>query len=819
MEKESKIMLSKVDGGQKKIHVVAYCDSPTCATGFGTVSRNIFEGLYKTGRYHIDILGINYWGDPHNFPYRIWPTATNPERDPYGRRKVANMITQMKYDLLFFLQDSFILEFLPELHDFLARQGRKFKSICYYPIDGVPKEQWIKNVCSCDYVYTYSQFGKKQSETVWPDAKNKNIGVVPHGVNVNDYYPLPKDQVDSFRKQYFGSQADKFIFMNLNRNQIRKDIPRSIRAFVEFRKYVPDSVLYLHMMKEDQGWNLPEVCKFFGLDITKDVIFPENFGANQGYPRPVVNLLYNAVDCVISTAVGEGWGLCVHPNTCIYTEKGIREIGKITINDKVLSSDGTYNEVQGIMTRNYSGDLYEITTWLSNIPIKSSPEHGFMVFENNTTCWKKAEDLRVGDNLLFPKNYSQENTKLNVFDIVKSGLNIRRRKSIEETDTHFRIVSAFKPKDAIFIPKEIEITPSLMRLFGLYLAGGSISSSKLDAVTFSFNKDETDLISFVSDEIKKVFGLNVVYEDHLNKGAYNRQSIKFYSSIVAILFSILFGFGSRNKKIHSILLNQNKLNLKELLLGEFLGNGRTEEKQMVFSTTSMDLAYSIRLLLARLEILSSVKTSRAEYKITISGASKDMLLKLFGQDIPVLNRKHVHEKCSQNHNYLLLPIKSINKVPYEGKLIDIQVKNTNNFVAENVIVHNSWVEAMATKTPVIMPGNTAITEHITEDKGFIVKSGGDPNLYTVLPHDNEVPRPLTDINDMVRKMLFVYNNYDEALKRAENAYKWVTTELNWQGPIAKRWVEIFDNAYRELETRPNLTKTTAEKLQIQAEQF
>ena len=76
----------------KKIKVLAYCDSPTCATGFGTVSRNIFEALYRTGRYGIDVLGINYWGDPHNFPYRIWPTGTNSERDPYGRKKIVNMI-------------------------------------------------------------------------------------------------------------------------------------------------------------------------------------------------------------------------------------------------------------------------------------------------------------------------------------------------------------------------------------------------------------------------------------------------------------------------------------------------------------------------------------------------------------------------------------------------------------------------------------------------------------------------------------------------------------------------------------------------------
>ena len=84
----------------KKIKVFAYCDSPTCATGFATVSRNIFEGLYRTGRYDIDVFGINYWGDPHNFPYRVWPAGTNKDKDPYGRQKAVSMIPRMELALI-----------------------------------------------------------------------------------------------------------------------------------------------------------------------------------------------------------------------------------------------------------------------------------------------------------------------------------------------------------------------------------------------------------------------------------------------------------------------------------------------------------------------------------------------------------------------------------------------------------------------------------------------------------------------------------------------------------------------------------------------
>ncbi len=411
-------MMKKDIDHNKIIKVLAYCDSPTCATGFGTVSRNIFEGLYRTGRYQIDILGINYWGDPHNFPYRIWPTGTNSERDPYGRKKICNMIPKMDYDILFFLQDTFILDFLPELIPYLKTNvDKKHRSICYFPVDGVPKEQWIKNVNYVDYLVAYSEFGRNEAKKVFPNVQN--MAVIPHGANTSDFFPMSKDDISGFRRQYFGKHHDKFIITNLNRNQQRKDIPRTIQVFKEFRKHVPNSVLYLHMAKQDQGWDLVKVCESFGFNIKDDVLFPEGFGPNQGYPLNIVNLIYNASDCIVSTTLGEGFGL-------------------------------------------------------------------------------------------------------------------------------------------------------------------------------------------------------------------------------------------------------------------------------------------------------------------------------------------------------------------------------------------SWIEAMSTKTPVIMPANTAITEYITESRGYVAKSGGNPSLYTVLPHDNEVVRPLVDVDDMVSKLLEVYNNKDEVKKKVENAYNWVMTQMDWQTSIVPKWIDVFDRAYMDL---------------------
>jgi len=278
------------------------------ATGFATVSRNVLEALYKTGRYDIEVLGINYWGDPHDFPYKIWPVGNNAERDPYGRKKIVNMIPKMDFDILFFMQDSFILDFLPELIPHLKKNRETpFKSVVYFPIDGTPKPEWIKNVSFCDEVITFANFGRKLCQETYPIVGD--MSVIPHGVNINEYKPLPKDEVADFRKRYFGRHADKFIYMNLNRNQQRKDIPRTIQAFHELRKKEPNTLLYLHMAKQDQGWNLPEVCRAYDFSLTDDVIFPQNFGPNQGYPREIVNMLYNCVDCVVSASLGEGWGL------------------------------------------------------------------------------------------------------------------------------------------------------------------------------------------------------------------------------------------------------------------------------------------------------------------------------------------------------------------------------------------------------------------------------------------------------------------------------------------------------------------------------
>jgi len=785
----------------KKIKILCYCDSPTVATGFGTVSRNVLAQLYATGRYEIDIFGINHHGDPYDFPYRIWPASDYQAGDPYGRRKFCYFAMQHDFDILWVLQDTFIVDFLPELIKHLkSNRAKPFRTIMYFPVDSILREEWCKNLADVDKLVAYTEFGKQALLKHLPNKQD--VDVIYHGVDNKVFKPLSAEEINSFRASYFSHGKDRFIFMNVNRNQQRKDLPRTILAFKEFKKVVPESMLYLHTAPVDQGWNIPKLLEAMDIKLGKDVVLPEKMEPNQGYPVEVVNYLYNSVDCVVSTTLGEGMGLCLHYDTNIYTDTGIKYIKDLTVSDKVLSSDGTYNAVEGIMTKKHDGDLYSITTWMTNTPVKSSAEHGFKVMTDKGCVWKKASELSIGDYLVFPKSNSTKDTgnTIDVLSFIKPYLNKAHLNNLVETSTHFKIQSNFT-KESKFIPKTLKVTKDLMFLLGLFLAEGHVGASKMDSIGFSFHKDETHLINFVNKSMLEIFGLESHPVNHRSRRNYNGQSIIFYSSVVAFLFKSLFGLGARNKFIHKHILNQSPELLKELLLGEFLGDGSYSKSTYEFSisTTSKHIAYSLRLIMARLNILSSVRTSRVEYKVNVSGTSKRKLLDMFNIVYDKTRKwENGYDRAIQNDDYLLYPIKQISKEHYKGKLVDIQVANTNDFVAENVVVHNSWLEAMACKIPVIMPNNTSMKELISEDLGYLADSGSSSSLWTSLPNDNDVLRPLVDVDDLVKKMCHVYDNYDEALTKSINAFDWAQNNMTWSGNIAKQWVAVFDNEAAQL---------------------
>jgi glycosyltransferase involved in cell wall biosynthesis len=96
-------------------------------------------------------------------------------------------------------------------------------------------------------------------------------------------------------------------------NPSRKAFYAQMRAFKKFKETHPTAALYLHTIKsefgEQGGVNLVEVCRVLGLEIGKDVFFPDTLSIINGYPDVFLNAVYNASDVLLSVTMGEGFGI------------------------------------------------------------------------------------------------------------------------------------------------------------------------------------------------------------------------------------------------------------------------------------------------------------------------------------------------------------------------------------------------------------------------------------------------------------------------------------------------------------------------------
>lgn len=314
--------------------ILVYSDAPTVPTGFGTVIRNIFTPLLQQGKLSSDdvsFFGVNFHGDYHGTAFRLWPACigSSADRDPYGKHRFAQMAlgNAWPFDVLFFLLDHFSLSqpimidnkqvpFVPGLVNALRSQqsqGRPpFRVIQYVPVDSdnVRPEwlSWMPGVVDTPVAYT--NFGRRVCCEVVP-ALVDTMKVIPHGTNPETFFQVQPAQRDEYRRKAFNIGLEVPLIVNVNRNQPRKDIPRTLQAFKRVLDVYPNALLYLHLNARDTaGFDLERLAHALRIPQGR-VAFPMNFSEGVGVPVEHLNMIYNAADVIVTTARGEGWGLSV----------------------------------------------------------------------------------------------------------------------------------------------------------------------------------------------------------------------------------------------------------------------------------------------------------------------------------------------------------------------------------------------------------------------------------------------------------------------------------------------------------------------------
>jgi glycosyltransferase involved in cell wall biosynthesis len=275
-------------------------------TGFGRVTHSVLEHLCK--QHEVHVLGINYSGDPHTYPYKIYPAANVHCGDRFGLPRVPELIDKIAPDVIICLNDIWVVNQFWERAQFL-KEKHKFKFLAYFPIDSERYfPDMLSNIPHWDMAITFTV--PCAHRILSHGIKPSKIGVLPHGVDNSRFYPIDKKEA----RRQLRLPEDKFIVLNANRNQPRKRIDLTIQAFAKFAVDNPDSMLYLHMGTKDLGWDVmalfQQEMKRRGLEDSKRLILTsQNINYTDAPPDELLNVIYNACDVGLNTADGEGWGL------------------------------------------------------------------------------------------------------------------------------------------------------------------------------------------------------------------------------------------------------------------------------------------------------------------------------------------------------------------------------------------------------------------------------------------------------------------------------------------------------------------------------
>ncbi len=390
-----------------KIKILAWGASPQVITGFGVVMRKILCNLYRMypGKYDVSMVGINHKGDfydefeitggPENGRFRQWPAMQvgSTTVHMYGHHKFLSLLDQLdlkEFDLIFLFEDPFWVGgiipgtnpqaiYIDVIRSKMAAKGAAHVPIvAYFPIDGIPNPKWLTNISKIDIPITYLNFGKDACIEAAPQLKDR-IFTIPHGVDTNEFFPISEMEKKTFKRAMFGDEfVDKFMFLNVNRNQIRKLIPSTLIAFKRFQELTNNAAfIYLNMKPvESTGWNLFECCNSLGLTPGVDVMVPPQFEVSKGLPLNELNKAFSSADALVSTAVGGGWELAV---TQAFATKTVVIAPNNTSHTELLGNQEDENERRGLLYKSGEKLSQQIIFTSDNSVVRPLPDLDDMV--------------------------------------------------------------------------------------------------------------------------------------------------------------------------------------------------------------------------------------------------------------------------------------------------------------------------------------------------------------------------------------------------------------------------------------------------------
>src|SRR6185312_9008230 len=233
----------------------------------------------------------------------------------------------------------------------------------------------------------------------------------------------------------------------------------------------------------------------------------------------------------------------------------------------------------------------------------------------------------------------------------------------------------------------LNICSELFRFFGYYLAEGhsQFANGIPNSILLSFCMDELD--TWVEDAchcIKTAFGVEAIVKEMPWQSV---AQVRLHSTVAAkFLYDYITGtahFKALNDNILTFPINYQI----EILKGWLRGDGGLEiyernRAKLCGSTVSPKLAEQMYTIALRCGLKPSIKR-RAGRIFDIYFASED-IIKL-GYEVPAIKFRSSRRIIN---NHILTRIRSINEIPYEGEVFDLDVDKDDLFNVSIILVHN-----------------------------------------------------------------------------------------------------------------------------------
>lgn len=274
-------------------------------TGFSRCTHTACDALHAAG-HDVRVLGLNYHGDPHPYPYPIHPCYQPHDhgRDGFGVGRLPYFINRYEPDVVVFLNDPWnIPGYIASLLDRLDDSHPLPRLVGYLAVDGTNQQGFGCN--DLDLVITWTRYAQNELRS---GGYTGLFALAPLGVDHSLYYPRDKSVARSFLGPLRDQVGDSFLVGAVGRNQTRKRLDLTIRYFARwYAEARPDAYLYLHVGPTgDIGVDLNSLTRYYGV---KDRVIVGKVSLGTGSPESYMPSVYSMLDLYVSTSQGEGWGL------------------------------------------------------------------------------------------------------------------------------------------------------------------------------------------------------------------------------------------------------------------------------------------------------------------------------------------------------------------------------------------------------------------------------------------------------------------------------------------------------------------------------